>query len=145
HLFDVGGNESDMDHLRTTGGLAHQEGRLLHGVVADGDAQIRAIDRPMDIITFRKRCRAEVKVGAAGHGPLAHPGIAERYPRSSTATRKASRTAAGMEAADTICRVILVNGRIAPTMSTIWKRACRALLIAFWPVIISVGMAPRWA
>jgi hypothetical protein len=52
---------------------------------------------------------------------------------------------AGIEAADTICRVILVSGRIAPTISTIWKRACRALLIAFCPVIISIGIAPRWA
>jgi hypothetical protein len=42
-------------------------------------------------------------------------------------------------------RVILVSGRIAPTISTIWKRACRALLIAFCPVIISIGIAPRWA
>ena len=48
-----------------------------------------------------------------------------------------------MASAETICRVILVIGRIAPTMSTSWKRACRALLIAFWPVIITMGMAPR--
>ena len=51
----------------------------------------------------------------------------------------------GIAAAETICRVDFVSGRIAPTMSTIWKRAWRALLIAFWPVIISIGMAPRWA
>ena len=46
---------------------------------------------------------------------------------------------------ETIWRVILVSGLIAATMSTIWKRACRAVMIAFWPVIISIGMAPRWA
>ncbi len=50
-----------------------------------------------------------------------------------------------MEAAETICRVILVSGRMAPTMSTTWKRACRAVLIGFWPVIISIGIAPRCA
>ena len=61
------------------------------------------------------------------------------------ATRNASRTMVGMEAGETICRVIFVSGRMAPTISTIWNRACRALLIAFWPVIISIGMAPRWA
>jgi hypothetical protein len=30
-------------------------------------------------------------------------------------------------------------------MSTIWKRAWRLLRIAFYPVIITIGMAPRCA
>ena len=50
-----------------------------------------------------------------------------------------------MLAAPTIWRAILVSGRIAPTTSTIWNRAWRLLRIAFWPVIITIGMAPRWA
>ena len=45
----------------------------------------------------------------------------------------------------TIWRDILVSGFIAAMMSTIWKRACRPLMIAFWPVIMTIGMAPRCA
>ena len=45
----------------------------------------------------------------------------------------------------TICRDDLVSGLMVATMSTIWNRACRLLLIAFWPVISTIGMAPRWA
>ena len=29
--------------------------------------------------------------------------------------------------------------------STIWKRAWRPVMIAFWPVIMTIGMAPRCA
>ena len=65
--------------------------------------------------------------------------------RSSIATRKASRTVEGMLAALTIWRVILVSGFIEATISTIWKRACLALMIGFWPVIMIIGMAPRCA
>ena len=61
------------------------------------------------------------------------------------ATRKASRTVAGMEAALTIWRVIFVSGFMEATMSTIWNRACLALITAFWPVIRIIGQAPRWA
>ena len=63
--------------------------------------------------------------------------------RSSCATRKASRTRVGIEAALTICRVSLVSGFMAATVSTIWKRACRLDRMPFWPVIITIGMAPR--
>ena len=65
--------------------------------------------------------------------------------RSSVATLKASRTTVGMLCGLTICRVILVSGRIDATTSTIWKRACLALMIAFCPVIMIIGIAPRWA
>ena len=51
----------------------------------------------------------------------------------------------GMLCALTICRVILVSGRIDAITSTIWKRACLAVMIAFCPVIMIIGMAPRWA
>ena len=61
------------------------------------------------------------------------------------ATRNASRTIAGIEGALTIWRVSLVSGLIVATTSTIWKRAWRAAMIGFWPVIITIGMAPRWA
>jgi hypothetical protein len=47
------------------------------------------------------------------------------------ATRKASRTAAGMLALLAICRDSLVSGLNTPTISTIWNRACRAVWIAF--------------
>ena len=65
--------------------------------------------------------------------------------RSSAATLKASRTTVGMLAALTICRDAFVNGFMVATMSTIWKRACCAVMIAFWPVISTIGIAPRWA
>jgi type IV secretory pathway component VirB8 len=50
---------------------------------------------------------------------------------------------AGIEAELTIWRVIFVSGRMEATTSTIWKRACLAVMIAFCPVIIIIGMAPR--
>ena len=59
--------------------------------------------------------------------------------------RKASRTIVGMLEALTICRENFVSGFMVATMSTIWNRACWLLLIAFWPVIRIIGMAPRWA
>jgi hypothetical protein len=45
--------------------------------------------------------------------------------RSSVATRNASRTIVGIEEAETICRAILVTGRIELITSTIWNFACR--------------------
>ena len=45
----------------------------------------------------------------------------------------------------TIWRDSLVSGFIAATMSTIWKRAWRLLMMPFWPVIMIIGIAPRWA
>ena len=65
--------------------------------------------------------------------------------RSCCATRKASRTRVGILCAETICVAILVSGRMVATMSTIWKRAWRLLRIAFCPVIMTIGMAPRCA
>ncbi len=63
--------------------------------------------------------------------------------RSSIATRNASRTSVGIVLEPTIWRDSLVSGRNADTTSTIWNRACRLLMIPFWPVIITIGMAPR--
>ena len=65
--------------------------------------------------------------------------------RSSVARWKASRTSVGMELGLTIWRDSLVSGRNAPTTSTIWKRAWRDDRIPFWPVIITIGIAPRLA
>ncbi len=45
----------------------------------------------------------------------------------------------------TIWRDALVSGCIDATTSTIWKRACLLLLMPFWPVIRTMGMAPRRA
>ena len=50
-----------------------------------------------------------------------------------------------MLCAATICVAILVSGRMVATMSTIWKRAWRLLRIAFCPVIMTIGIAPRCA
>ena len=61
------------------------------------------------------------------------------------AMRNASRTMVGMLLGLTIWRDSLVNGLKALTTSTIWKRACRLLMIPFWPVIMIIGIAPRSA
>ena len=50
-----------------------------------------------------------------------------------------------MVAVLTIWRVDLVKGFIVAIMSTIWNRACRLLMIPFWPVSRTIGMAPRCA
>ena len=50
-----------------------------------------------------------------------------------------------MLCAATICVAILVSGRIVATMSTIWNLACRLVMMAFCPVIITIGIAPRCA
>src|SRR3984893_13968213 len=65
--------------------------------------------------------------------------------RSCCASRNASRTIEGMVAALTICRAILVSGAMVETMSTTWNSACLWLKIPFWPVIITIGMAPSSA
>ena len=51
----------------------------------------------------------------------------------------------GMVAGLTICRAILVSGRIVETMSTIWNRACRLDRMPFCPVSMIIGMAPSCA
>ena len=61
------------------------------------------------------------------------------------ATIDASRTTVGMLAPLTICRDALVSGFIVATISTIWKRAWCAVMMAFCPVMSTIGMAPRWA
>ena len=65
--------------------------------------------------------------------------------RSCCARRKASRTSVGMLWTETIWVAILVSGRIVATISTIWNLACRLVRIAFCPVIITIGIAPRSA
>jgi hypothetical protein len=56
----------------------HEKRRLLNRIVADRDNQIRAIDRPMDVVALRQRRGAHVEVRPAGHGALAHLRIEER-------------------------------------------------------------------
>jgi hypothetical protein len=50
-----------------------------------------------------------------------------------------------MASAPTTWRESLVSGFMAATTSTIWKRACRLCRIGFWPVMSTIGMAPRCA
>src|SRR5260221_647855 len=45
----------------------------------------------------------------------------------------------------TSCRAILVSGGMVETMSRTWNSACLWLKIPFWPVIITIGMAPSSA
>ena len=65
--------------------------------------------------------------------------------RSSSARRNASRTREGTLSPLTIWWVYLVRGCIISTISTIWNCPCLLDLMGFWPVIISMGMAPSWA
>ena len=65
--------------------------------------------------------------------------------RSSCARRNASRTRAATESADTMVCVYLVRGRIIGTTSTSWNCPCLLVRIGFWPVIISIGIAPSSA
>ena len=51
----------------------------------------------------------------------------------------------GIICGETICRVSLVSGFIDATISTTWKRACRDDRMPFWPVIITIGIAPSSA
>lgn len=78
HLFDVGGQESDMHQPAGATGLIHQERRLLDGVVADGDDQIRLVDGIVHVVPLGERRSSHVEVRAAGHCALAHLGIEER-------------------------------------------------------------------
>ena len=50
-----------------------------------------------------------------------------------------------MLAALTIWRDAFVSGFIDAITSTIWKRACRLLIMAFCPVSRIIGIAPRCA
>ena len=51
----------------------------------------------------------------------------------------------GMVAALTICRVILVSGFIDRDDVDDLEARLAGLMIAFWPVIMIIGMAPRCA
>ncbi|MNI36736.1 hypothetical protein D3C73_907990 [compost metagenome] len=64
---------------------------------------------------------------------------------SSSARRKASRMRAGMLSAEANWWVYLVIGAIIPHTSMIWNRPCLDFLIGFCPVIIIMGMPPRYA
>ena len=57
-LLDVGRRVADVDHLRTLG--AHDEGRLLDGIVADRDDQVGTVDRLMDIIALAECGRSHI-------------------------------------------------------------------------------------
>src|SRR5207245_165093 len=50
HLLDRRGKIAHMENLRSV--RTHQERRLLHRVVADGDDQIGPVDRAMNIISL---------------------------------------------------------------------------------------------
>ena len=59
-----------MDHLRPA--RPHDERGLLDGVVADGEDQVGAVDRLVDVVALRERGGSHVEVGAAGDRALAH-------------------------------------------------------------------------
>ena len=56
HLFHGRRDVADIEHLGAAD-LAHQEGRLFDRVVADGDDQVRALDRVVNIVALRERRR----------------------------------------------------------------------------------------
>jgi len=75
HLLHRRRRRADMDHLRPV--MAHQERRLFDGVVADREDQIGAIDRLVNPVPLRQRCRTHVKIRAGIDGALPHLGIEE--------------------------------------------------------------------
>jgi hypothetical protein len=77
---------SDVQHGRPFG--AHDEGRLLHRVVADCDDEIGLVDRLMDIIALGERGRTHIEVGSAGDRALAHLGVDIRNPHTAHEIRQ---------------------------------------------------------
>lgn len=123
HRVDDGGAEVDVSHLHAV--AAHEERRLLHHVVPDVDDQVGPGDRPVEEVVIRQ-CRV----------------ADEQLMRL---VRNASRTRVGMLSLLTIWWVNLVMGRIMSTTSMIWNWPCLLALTGFWPVIITMGIAPSWA
>ena len=68
--------------------MAHQEGRLLDGVVADRNNQIGLIDGLVNPIPLRQRGRAHIEIGAGTDRALPHLGVEEGNPASSYERRK---------------------------------------------------------
>ena len=81
-LFDGGGDIADISDLGSGAG-AHQERRLLHGVVSDRDDEIGALDRIMDIVALGQRRSAEIQLGIAGDRAFPHLRIEKGYLRLS--------------------------------------------------------------
>ena len=92
-LLDVGRRVADMDHLRPA--LAHDEGRLLDRVVADGDDQVGPVDRPVHVVALGERGGAHVEVGPARDGALAHLRVEERHAACAARRPTAPRSCAG--------------------------------------------------
>ena len=65
-----------MDHLRPL--RPHDERRLLDRIVPDGDNQVGAVHRLVDIVALGQRRSAHVELGATGDGALAHLGREKR-------------------------------------------------------------------
>ena len=66
----------------------HDEGRLLHGVVADGDDEVRLVDRLMNPVTFGQRRRAHIQRRSGVHRTLPHLGVEERNSETADEARQ---------------------------------------------------------
>ena len=75
-LLDCRGEIPHMQHRRSV--RPHEEGRFLDGVVTDGNDQIGAINRVVDIVAFRQCSGPHVEPGHTRDGTLAHLRIEER-------------------------------------------------------------------
>ena len=78
---------------------AHDEGRLLHRVVADRDDEIGPVDRLMDIVALGERRGAHVEVRPASDRALAHLRIEERESAAGARTPTAASARRGRLAA----------------------------------------------
>ena len=95
-------------------------GRLACRIISAARSSAARCERQLDRMRRDQRSVSHASAAmSSGSSRSTGPG------RSSSATRKASRTRVGIDRGETICRVSLVSGRIAATMSTIWNRACR--------------------
>ncbi len=75
HLFDGRRRKPDMNDLMLASG--HEERRLLDCVVPDRYDNVRAIDRPVDVIAFAQGRGAEIEVRRTPDSPLPHLCIEE--------------------------------------------------------------------
>ena len=77
-LLDGCRRVADVNDLRPSG--PHDEGRLLDGVMADGDNEIGLVHRLVNIVAFAQCRRSHVEIAAARGRPLPHLGREERDP-----------------------------------------------------------------
>ena len=91
----LAGGKADVNDL--VAALRHQERRLFHGVVADGDDEVGTVDGAVDVVAFAQGRGAEIELRGAADRPLAHLGVEEGdpHPPDEVGQRRRELRAAG--------------------------------------------------